>query len=312
MVETADWRAELRSHVGRRYGLVRAWDAVNEPMIRQWCEALDFDFAPHLDRAAAAAGVHGGIVAPAAMLPVWLMPGLRNARPPGSDLANPREVMGVLERHGYVGILGTNCEQEYERSLRPGETISCTHMVESISAEKTTRFGPGFFITFLQEFVDLRGAPVGSMRLTILRFRPAPPVRKRAPPPQPALSADTAFFWQGLAAGKLLIQRCAACRVVRHPPGPACAQCHSLEWDTLEASGRGMLYSFVVMHQPQHPAFDYPHPVGLIELDEGVRMVAPLAEVAPGALAIGMRVEAIIERFPGEHRLPRFRPVAGA
>ena len=312
MAETADWMVELRSHVGRRYGVVRAWDAVNEPMIRHWCEALDFDFAPYLDRAAAAAGVHGGIVAPASMLPVWLMPGLRNARPPGSDPANPREVMGVLERNGYVGILGTNCEQEYERSLRPGETISCTHMVESISAEKTTRVGPGFFITFLQEFADELGAPVGTMRLTILRFRPLPAAPRRPAPPQPALSADTAFFWQGLAAGKLLIQRCASCRLLRHPPGPACTRCHSLEWDTVEAGGRGTLYSFVVMHKPQHPAFDYPHPVGLIELDEGVRMVAPLADVAPGAIAIGMRVEAIIELFPGEHRLPRFRPIAGA
>jgi len=305
------WAAELRSYVGRRYGVVHAWDPVNEPMIRHWCEALDFDFAPYLDARAAANTVHGGIVAPATMLPVWLMPGIRNARPPGSDLSDPREVMTVLERQGYVGILGTNCEQEYERPLRPGEKISCTHSVETISDEKQTRFGPGYFVTFLQEFRDERNEPVGTMRLRILRFRPreavvAPPARPS--PPQPSLSLDTAFFWEGLSAGKLLIQRCASCHTLRHPPGPACTDCHSLDWDTVQSSGRGKLFSFVVMHQPRHPAFDYPHPVGLVELEEGVRLVAPLSEVALDSLEIGMPVEAVIEPVAGEHRLPRFRP----
>ena len=324
MSERADWTAELRSYVGRRYGVVHAWDPVNEPMIRQWCEAVDFDFAPFLDRAAAAASHHGGIVAPATMLPVWLMPGLRNTRPAGSDPTNPREVMAVLERNGYIGILGTNCEQEYERPLKLGEKIACTHMVESISAEKHTRFGPGYFLTFLQMFSDAQDQPVGSMRLTILRFRPTTAEKKPPAPPQPALSQDTAFFWEGLQAGKLLIQRCKACRVLRHPPGPACTHCHSLEWDTVESRGHGTLFSFVVMHQPQVPGFDYPHPVGLIELDEGVRLVAPLTaltgltastastQLASDPFAIGMRVEALIEPVAGEHRLPRFRPLSGA
>ncbi len=300
------WIGELKSYVGRRYGAVHAWDPVNEPMIRQWCEALDFDSTPFLGDTAP-----GGAVAPATMLPVWLMPGIRNARPPGSDLANNREVMGVLERNGYVGILGTNCEQEYERPLRPGERISCTFLVEAISDEKRTRFGPGFFLTFLQEFSDEHGELVGTMRLRILRFRPgetmpAPPARPA--PPQPALSQDTAFFWEGLQAGKLLIQRCAACHILRHPPAPACTDCHSLEWDTIESSGRGKLFSYVIMHKPQHPAFDYPHPVGLIELEEGVRLVAPLADVALDRIEIGMAVTVVIEPVAGEHRLPRFRP----
>jgi hypothetical protein len=80
----------------------------------------------------------------------------------------------VLEREGYLGILGTNCEQEYERYLRPGERISTTNMVEGISDEKQTKFGPGFFITFLQEFFDQDNKPVGRMRLRILRFKPRP------------------------------------------------------------------------------------------------------------------------------------------
>lgn len=304
----AAFLAELQAYVGRRYGLVHGWDAVNRPMIRHWCEALDIDHAPFLDEQAALSSAHAGLVAPSTMLPVWLMPGVRNARPPGSDLANHREVMTILEREGYVGILGTNCELEYERPLRLGEKIACSHMVESISGEKKTAVGAGFFVTFLQDFSDELGRPVGRMRLRILRYRPKADAPSRPAPPQPALSQDTAFFWEGLKAGKLLIQRCSVCKILRHPPGPACTECHSLEWDTLQASGRGHLFSFVIMHQPRHPAFDYPHPVGLVELAEGVRLVAPLTGFEPGALAIGLPVVAVFDPVEGEHRLPKFRP----
>ena len=221
------WITELRSYVGRRYGRVYAWDTVNEPMIRQWCEAMDFDFAPY-SGAQAKNTVHLGLVAPASMLPVWLMPGLNNARPQGSDLANPREVMNVLEREGYIGILGTNCEQEYDRYLRPGDKLSCTHVVEAISDEKATRLGPGFFINFLQEFRDLDDQPVGRMRLRILRYRPNLSVARKAPraaPPQPVLSQDTAFFWEGLQARE--VAHPAVC-LLPEAQAPSWARLHSL------------------------------------------------------------------------------------
>lgn len=133
----------------------------------------------------------------------------------------------------------------------------------------------------------------------------------RPPPPQPVRSQDTAFFWEGLHGGQLLVQRCTRCGVLRHPPGPVCVQCHSLDWEAVPCSGQGRLFSFVVVHQPRHPAFDYPLPVGLVELDEGVRIVAPLRGIAPEALAAGLRLRAVIEPVPGEDRLPWFVPAAG-
>lgn len=315
-----DLLAALRGHLGRRYGPVHAWDRVNEPMIRHWCEAMGADPAPYL--AADPAGANGGPFAPATMLPVWLMSGLLRRVPPGSDARDNREIFRDLEAAGYLGILGTNCEQEYARPLRPGERLSSTYEVEAVSEEKRTRFGPGFFVTFLQRFHVEDGEEVGAMRLRILRFRPEERVVERvaeraAPrpaPPQPAISADTRFFWEGLKAGKLLIQRCVACGRLQHPPGPACPHCHGLELDAVEASGRGEIYSFVVVHHPLHPAFDTPHPVGLIALEEGVRLVAPLIAPDPAALAIGTPVEVVFDTVAGAaaegDRLPHFRPVA--
>nr|MBP7545367.1 OB-fold domain-containing protein [Acidovorax sp.] len=111
--------------------------------------------------------------------------------------------------------------------------------------------------------------------------------------------------------GKLLIQRCKSCGTLRHPPGPVCQSCHSFEWDTVQASGLGTVYSFVVMHYPEVPPFDYPNPVGLIELDEGTRLVAQLVGVKSGEVQIGQRVQVEFNTFnDGEMVLPQFRPIA--
>ena len=109
--------------------------------------------------------------------------------------------------------------------------------------------------------------------------------------PRPALTQDNSFFFEGAKQHKLLIQRCTVCGTLRHPPRPACARCRSFDWDTLEASGRGTIYSFVVNHYPQVPAFDYPLVVALVELEEGTRLVANVSGITPETAAIGMAVE---------------------
>ena len=98
-----------------------------------------------------------------------------------------------------------------------------------------------------------------------------PRTAARPPRPRPAQTQDNSFWFQGARDHHLLIQRCAACGTLRHPPLPACGVCGSFEWDTVESSGRGSLFSFVVVHYPQVPAFEYPLAIGLVELEEGTR-----------------------------------------
>ena len=95
------------------------------------------------------------------------------------------------------------------------------------------------------------------------------------------------------------------CGTLRNPPLPGCGACGSLEWESVESTGAGEIYSFVVVHYPQVPAFDYPLPIGLIALDDGVRLVANLAMDAVDA-AIGSRVQARIEAMDDELSLPVF------
>ncbi len=122
------------------------------------------------------------------------------------------------------------------------------------------------------------------------------------------MSADTSFFWEGAERGELLIQRCASCRTLRHPPGPGCPACGSLEWDGLTSSGRGTVYSYAVHHYPPIPRFEVPNLVALVELEEGTRVLANLREIDPDDVQIDMPVEVFFEDFEGVV-LPQFRPL---
>lgn len=126
--------------------------------------------------------------------------------------------------------------------------------------------------------------------------------------PRPAVTADNAFFFEGTRRGELLVQRCGGCGRLRHPPLPACPQCRSLDWAPVPVAGTGTIYSFVVVHHPQVPAFDYPLPIALVELDDGVRMVGQLVGVDPAAVRIGMAVAAELTAVDDELTLPLFRP----
>ena len=106
-----------------------------------------------------------------------------------------------------------------------------------------------------------------------------------------------------------MIQRCTACQTLRHPPAPVCIECHSFDWDSVQASGRASLYSFVIMHYPEVAPFDHPNPIGLIELEEGVRLVAGLVGAKREDLRIGQPLQLEFQTFDGELTLPLFRPV---
>jgi uncharacterized OB-fold protein len=129
----------------------------------------------------------------------------------------------------------------------------------------------------------------------------------KAQRPKPAQSADTSFFWDGARRGELLIQRCTSCKTLRHPPGPGCASCGSLDWDAVVASGRGTVFSYAVHHYPPIPGFEYPLLVALIELEEGVRLISNITGTEPDDVEIGMPVEVYFDGFGDDLVLPQFR-----
>jgi len=128
--------------------------------------------------------------------------------------------------------------------------------------------------------------------------------------PLPAITEDTQPYWEGTKQGELRAQRCRGCRHLWLPPAILCPKCLSedVEWERL--AGRGTIYSFIVVHRPQHPAFleDAPYNVAIVELDEGVRMHTNVVECANEELAVGMPVEVVFEKIDDNVTLPKFRP----
>ncbi|MWA12230.1 OB-fold domain-containing protein [Streptomyces sp. BA2] len=280
-------RAAATSGVGK--------DPVNEPMIRHWCEAMG-------DTNSAYAGADP--IAPPTMLQAWTMGGLSGHQ--GRSAAYD-ELFALLDGAGYTSVVATDCEQEYLRALRPGDEITFDAVIESVSERKTTKLGTGHFVTTRMD-IRADGEPAGTHRFRILKYAPAQrkPQGKR---PRPVINRDNAGFWEGVARHQLLIQRCGGCQTLRFPWLPGCNACGALVWDTVEASGEGTVYSYVVMHHPPFPAFDPPYAVGLIDLAEGVRMVSNVVGVPSDKVRIGQPVRLEFQQVDKELELPVFRAV---
>ena len=103
-------------------------------------------------------------------------------------------------------------------------------------------------------------------------------------------------FWEGTQARELRIQRCSSCQKFRHPPSPMCPYCHSLSYDWAKTSGHGVVYSFLIVRQPAHPALrekeQTPYNICLIELEEqeGLRIISNVLDIAPEDIHIDMPV----------------------
>jgi uncharacterized protein len=108
---------------------------------------------------------------------------------------------------------------------------------------------------------------------------------------RPQTTADAAYWWDGLAARELRIQRCVACTRLRHPFQVRCVACGSFDRDWVVAAGTGFLHSFVVYHRPILADTIYPYTVGLVDLAEGTRVVTPMLPNDGDGLDIGEPVE---------------------
>ena len=315
----------LESYVGKADGGTRSCPyPVNDAMIHHWCDAIGDRNPSYLEPAFAKDSTHEGIVAPPTMLQAWTMPGLHPTKPempetPATPAAgDSKSVLQVLDDAGFTSVVATNCEQEYFRYLKPGDRLTHDVEIESVSSEKTTGLGVGHFVTQLYQYRAESGELVGQMRFRLLKFRPQAGERPVIGPriaggrPRPSLNQDVSFFWEGAAKGQLLIQRCSDCQSLRHPPGPGCPTCSSMAWQPAVMSGKGEIYSFVRHHHPAISPFEAGHPVILVQLDEGPRLISELVEddSREGRIEIGMRVEVQFDEVEEDFTMPRFRIVA--
>ncbi|MCZ6869442.1 MAG: OB-fold domain-containing protein [Gammaproteobacteria bacterium] len=133
------------------------------------------------------------------------------------------------------------------------------------------------------------------------------------PRPAPQATPETQHFWDGTKRGELLLQKCDDCAKVYFPPRPFCPGCASKSVSVLQASGKARLFSYVI-NQRQHPSFDGPYAIAVVELEEGPRMMTNIVECpqTPEALVLDMPVEVTFESVNDDISVPLFRPVEGA
>ncbi|MFD1848769.1 Zn-ribbon domain-containing OB-fold protein [Oceanobacillus bengalensis] len=127
--------------------------------------------------------------------------------------------------------------------------------------------------------------------------------------PKPIYDEESRPFWDGLNNGELLIQHCNSCRENIFYPRSICPHCFSEEIQWSKASGNGRIYSYTVVHQAFGPyKEEVPFIVGIIDLDEGVRMMTRIIGERD-QIAIDKQVSVVYQQIDNDFVLPYFRLV---
>lgn len=119
---------------------------------------------------------------------------------------------------------------------------------------------------------------------------------------------DSRVYWEGIARGELRIQRCDACHRYVFYPRSICPHCFSDQLSWIMASGEGTIYSYTVVHQAFGAfAGDAPFIIAIVELAEGVRMMARIVDGPREGVTIGAPVRVTFETVADAMTLPYFR-----
>jgi uncharacterized OB-fold protein len=110
----------------------------------------------------------------------------------------------------------------------------------------------------------------------------------------------------------MVLPRCPRCERFFWYPRQICPRCLQAGWEWTPVTGKGRLYSWTVVRQPQNPIFndDVPYAFAMVRLDEGVDMVANMVGVGIEQLRVDMPVEATYDDVTPEWTLFRFRPAS--
>jgi hypothetical protein len=127
------------------------------------------------------------------------------------------------------------------------------------------------------------------------------------PPPASEASAP---FWDATRERRLSLPWCTACGTALWFPRETCPAClgDAIEWR--DAAGTGTVHAVSVHHRPgpgRDPA-DGPYVVALVDLPEGVRVMANVVDCAPGSVAIGDPVRVAWRALSDGRHLIQFAP----
>jgi uncharacterized OB-fold protein len=124
---------------------------------------------------------------------------------------------------------------------------------------------------------------------------------------------DTIVFWRGINEGRFLFQRCKACHKAQFYARAICSHCQGEDLGWEEASGRGKIASFSVVHRAPIAAFkaDVPYVLALVDLDEGPRFMCNVVNCDPNSVRIGDSVNIVYELRDGsDQQVPQVERIS--
>jgi uncharacterized OB-fold protein len=132
-------------------------------------------------------------------------------------------------------------------------------------------------------------------------------ITRKLPLPQPGW--DNHPFYEATQRGELRFQRCSECGTFRHYPRPICPQCQSTRYSWELSKGRGVVYTWTIVHGPTLPAFQDQLPYNVVDvlLDEGVHFQSQVLDCAPQEIRAGMPVQAVFVPASDDITLVKFR-----
>ena len=127
----------------------------------------------------------------------------------------------------------------------------------------------------------------------------------------PDPTPETKDFWDGCRNGELRLQKCNDCGGGSYfPPRPFCPRCGSRSVQSYAASGKAVLYSYVINHRPRPDMGTEPHAIAVVQLAEGPRMMTNIVNCAqtPEALVLDMPLRVSFSKQSDTISLPFFEP----
>lgn len=121
-------------------------------------------------------------------------------------------------------------------------------------------------------------------------------------------------FYTYINDGKLMAGKCKRCGKVHLPPRPLCDKCLSNEFQWIEIPKKGRLLTYTIIHVPP-PQFTEmaPYAVGIIQLDDGLKIPGLIREIDSEQIKIGMEMMIRFDESVLETKWPQwpryyFRP----
>lgn len=126
------------------------------------------------------------------------------------------------------------------------------------------------------------------------------------------LNNETKPYFEATKENKLIIQYCSDCKTHQFYPRIFCMNCFSDQINWVEASGKGKVYSYSVVHKTSIKEMKdkVPYIIALIDLEEGVRLMSHLVDTDEKEISVGMDVSVIFREQIEEYKLPQFVPAS--